>query len=124
MTCQRPQTAKAEAKLTCGNITDGDSWSRIINCLCSSKVNLPWANGQVLCQGVRMTTLTMKEEKRLAILERLCRDELTVVKAASILGVNERQCYRVKARVADQGAKGMVHGNRGRPVSARSKKRR
>lgn len=32
-----------------------------------------------------------------------------------MLGVSERQCYRIKARVKKQGVKGVVHGNRGRP---------
>ncbi len=62
-----------------------------------------------------MTTLTMKEEKRLEIVQRVYRGELTVVEAALIMGVSERQCYRIKGRVSKQGAKGVVHGNRGRP---------
>ena len=62
-----------------------------------------------------MTTLTMKEEKRLAIIQRVFRGELTVVEAGMVIGVSERQCYRIKARVTKRGAKGVVHGNRGRP---------
>jgi transposase len=62
-----------------------------------------------------MTTLTMKEEKRLEVIQRVFRGELTVVEAALVLGVSERQCYRVKARVTKSGAKGIVHGNWGRP---------
>jgi transposase-like protein len=46
-----------------------------------------------------MTTLTMKEEKRLEIIQRVFRGELTVVEAAMVTGVGERQCYRIKARV-------------------------
>jgi len=42
------------------------------------------------------------------------RGELTVVQAALVMGVSERQCYRIKARVGKAGAKGVVHGNRGR----------
>ena len=34
--------------------------------------------------------------------------------AAVVLGVSERQCYRIKARVSKIGAKGVIHGNRGR----------
>ena len=59
-------------------------------------------------------TLTMKEEKRLEVIQRVFRGELTVAKAALVLGVSERQCYRVKARVTRRGARGVVHGNRGR----------
>ena len=61
-----------------------------------------------------MTTLTMKEEKRLEIIQRVYRGDLTVGRAALVLGVSERQCYRIKARVGKIGAKGIVHGNRGR----------
>ena len=61
-----------------------------------------------------MTTLTMKDEKRLTIVERVFRNELTVVEAAVVLGIGERQCYRIKSQVKTDGAKGVVHGNRGR----------
>ena len=61
-----------------------------------------------------MTTLTMQDEKRLDVIQRVYRGELTVVQAALVMGVSERQCYRVKARVGKAGAKGVVHGNRGR----------
>ena len=68
-----------------------------------------------------MTTLTMKDEKRLDIIQRVYRSELTVGQAALIMGLSERQCYRVKARVNKAGAKGVVHGNRGRPCKRRLK---
>ena len=61
-----------------------------------------------------MTTLTMKDEQRLDVIQRVYRSEITVVEAARVMGVSERQCYRVKARVGKAGAKGVVHGNRGR----------
>lgn len=68
-----------------------------------------------------MTTLTMKDEKRLEIIQRLFRGEVTVLEACLILGISERQCYRVKARVTKHGAKGVVHGNRGRPCKRKVK---
>ena len=46
-----------------------------------------------------MTTLTMKDEKRLDIIQRVYRSELTVGQAALVMGLSEWQCYRVKARV-------------------------
>ena len=49
------------------------------------------------------------------------RNDLTVIEAAMVLGVSERQCYRVKARVRDQGVKGVLHGNRGRPCKYKLK---
>ncbi len=71
--------------------------------------------------GGRMTTLTMKDEKRLDVIQRVYRSELTVGQAALIMGLSERQCYRVKARVGKAGAQGVVHGNRGRPCKRRLK---
>jgi hypothetical protein len=39
-----------------------------------------------------MTTLTMKEEKRLEVIQRAFRGELTVVKSGMVKGVSEGQC--------------------------------
>src|SRR5215510_16254822 len=50
-----------------------------------------------------MTTLTMKEEKWLAVIQRVFRGEMTVVEAGMVIGVSERQCYRIKARVKELG---------------------
>jgi phage gp16-like protein len=61
-----------------------------------------------------MTTLTMKDEKRLDVIQRVHRRELTVVEAARVMGLSERKCYRVKVRENKHGAKGVVHGNRRR----------
>ena len=58
-------------------------------------------------------TLTMQQQKRIEIIERALRTDLTVIEAAMVLGVSERQCYRLKKRVKDQGVKGVIHGNRG-----------
>jgi transposase len=70
-----------------------------------------------------MTTLTMQDEKRLDIIQRVYRGELTVVQAAVVMGVSERQCYRIKARVGKAGAKGVVHGNRERPCKRKTKEK-
>src|SRR5215510_8027825 len=70
-----------------------------------------------------MRTLTMKEEKRLEIIQRVFRGELTMGKASLVLGVSERQCYRIKARVKKQGVKGVVHGNRGRACKRKVKEK-
>jgi transposase len=70
-----------------------------------------------------MITLTMQDEKRLDVIQRVYRDELTVVQAALLMGVSERQCYRVKARVGKVGAKGVVHGNRGRRCKRKTKEK-
>src|SRR5258708_1139530 len=52
-----------------------------------------------------MTTLTMQDEKRLDVIQRVYRGELTVVQAALVMGVSERQCYWIKARVGKAGAR-------------------
>src|ERR1043166_6290075 len=70
-----------------------------------------------------MTTLTMQDEKRIEIIQRVFRGELTVLRAAVFLGISERQCYRIKRRVSQQGAKGVVHGNRGRPCKRKTKEK-
>ena len=70
-----------------------------------------------------MTTLTMKDEKRLEIIQRVFRGELTMAEAGMVLGVSERQCYRIKARVNQQGVKGVIHGNRGRPCKRKAKEK-
>ena len=70
-----------------------------------------------------MTTLTMRDEKRLDVMQRVYRGELTVVQAALVMGVSERQCYRIKARVGKVGAKGVVHGNRGRPCKRKTQEK-
>ena len=70
-----------------------------------------------------MTTLTMKDEKRVEIIHRVFRSELTVSQAALVMGLSERQCYRVKARVNKGGVQGVVHGNRGRPCKRKVKEK-
>jgi transposase len=70
-----------------------------------------------------MTTLTMQDEKRIEIIQRVFRGELTVARAALTLGISERHCYRIKARVGKAGAKGVVHGNRGRPCKRKIKEK-
>jgi transposase len=70
-----------------------------------------------------MTTLTMQDEKRIEVIQRVFRGELAVGSAAVVLGISERQCYRIKRRVKEQGAKGVVHGNRGRPCKRKVKEK-
>ncbi|HEY0726404.1 MAG TPA: ISNCY family transposase [Pyrinomonadaceae bacterium] len=65
----------------------------------------------------------MRDEKRLDVIQRVYRSELTVGQAALVLGLSERQCYRVKARVSKVGVKGVVHGNRGRPCKRKLKEK-
>ena len=70
-----------------------------------------------------MTTLTMQDEKRIEIIQRVFRGELTVLRAAVIIGLSERQCYRIKRRVYQEGIKGVIHGNRGLPCKRKVKEK-
>jgi transposase len=65
----------------------------------------------------------MQDEKRIEIMQRVFRGELTVEGAAVLLGISERQCYRIKRRVRKEGAKGVVHRNRGRPCKRKTKEK-
>jgi transposase len=63
-----------------------------------------------------METLAMsgKERRRLEVLSQVRRRELTLVKAAELLGIGYRQAKRVMARYREQGDAGLVHRLRGR----------
>ena len=58
-------------------------------------------------------TLTMKEQQRVAVIERVFQGELTMAEAAMVLGISERQSFRLKARMRKEGVAGIIHGNRG-----------
>jgi transposase len=60
-------------------------------------------------------TLTMKENKRLQVMQEVMAREKTVEAASKEVGVSERHAYRILARVKEHGAFGIAHGNRGRP---------
>ncbi|MGD9713871.1 MAG: ISNCY family transposase [Thermomicrobiales bacterium] len=59
-------------------------------------------------------TLTGKEQIRLMVVTQVMTGELAVAEAASMLGLSERQIHRLKAACREQGAAGIIHGNRGR----------
>ena len=58
--------------------------------------------------------LTMKENKRVIVMQEVISGKRTVVEGAEALRMSERQGWRVLARVREKGALGAVHGNRGR----------
>jgi len=64
-------------------------------------------------------TLTTKELKRLKVLAWIEGEQMTVMQAAELLGVSERQGWRLLARYRAEGAAGLVHRNRGRPAPQR-----
>ncbi len=56
----------------------------------------------------------MREQQRVAVVERVFRGELTMAEAAMVLGVFERRSLRIKARIRKEGLRGVINGNRGR----------
>jgi len=58
--------------------------------------------------------LTMKEVNRYRVITELIQKHLKVKDAAKILKRSERQVYRIKARVAKEGAKGVIHKGKGK----------
>ena len=57
--------------------------------------------------------MSKKERRYLEVLSRVTRKELTRSAAASLLGLSERQVYRLLSRERAAGASGLVHGLRG-----------
>ena len=64
-------------------------------------------------------TLTMRDITRYQVVEASLAGRTQVRAAASVLGISERQMYRLRARVREEGAKGVVHRLRDRPSHRR-----
>src|SRR5262245_9547730 len=65
-------------------------------------------------------TMTAREQTRAMVLWRIGNGELTVAEGADLLGLSERQVWRLRRAVAAAGPAGLVHGNRGRPSPLRT----
>lgn len=65
-------------------------------------------------------TLSQKELQRLPVLEAVLKGQATQVEAADCLELSARQLRRLQRRLEVEGAKGLVHRNRGR-LSNRAK---
>ena len=61
-----------------------------------------------------MLSLTMQEAHRYKIISEVEEGYLKVREAALVLGLSQRQVYRIKARVAREGAGGIIHKSRGK----------
>jgi transposase len=59
----------------------------------------------------------MNEIKRMHILQKMVEQQMTASQAAELLGLSLRQIRRLVAKYRQQGASGVVHGNRGRAPS-------
>ena len=58
--------------------------------------------------------MSQKDLNKLDVIQRAIRQEITVEKAGKLLGLCERQIYYLKAEVKKKGAKGLIHGNKGK----------
>lgn len=63
---------------------------------------------------MRGLTLTAKEQTRLQILNGVLERHWSMREAAEVLGVSERQGWRLLAAYRKEGAAALAHGNRGR----------
>ena len=59
-------------------------------------------------------TLDARDQQRIETITRWARRTLTTEEAVSLLGCSERNAWRLRRRMLDQGVDGLVHGNRGR----------
>lgn len=62
-----------------------------------------------------LITMSLKEVKKYEVLNKVINKELNGTEASRLLGLSIRQIRRLKGRVAESGAKGLMHGNRGQP---------
>ena len=67
----------------------------------------------------RKVTLTMKEIKRLYVVQQVEEGQMTGVQGAEVLGLSLRQMRRLMVKYRRRGAPGLGHGNRGRAPNNR-----
>jgi len=63
--------------------------------------------------------MSQRERQRYHLLKMVLESKITLKQASSVIGVSYRHGKRLKRKLATEGARGLVHGNRGRP-SARA----
>jgi hypothetical protein len=64
-------------------------------------------------------TMTAREQQRARVLVRVLARRLTMAEGATLLGLSERQLWRLRGALGRAGPAGLVHGNRGRPSPRR-----
>lgn len=65
-------------------------------------------------QSMEGLIVSNKEQGRLRVLNEVMASRLSVRQAASLMGVRERQGWRLRAGYRAEGIAAVVHGNRGR----------
>jgi len=56
--------------------------------------------------------LTVKEQLKLEVIQRIMDNQIEVSKAAMILGLSDRSIYSLLSKLRIEGVKAVVHGNR------------
>jgi transposase len=64
-------------------------------------------------------TMTSRDQRRAWVLTKLLVGEVTTTETAALLGLSERQVWRLRRAFERDGPAALVHGNRGRPSSRR-----
>ena len=64
---------------------------------------------------MEILTMSTKERQCLQVIGRIKHKNLKIAEAAEILGITERQMYRLLLQYKSKGDKGLIHGLRGRP---------
>jgi hypothetical protein len=64
-------------------------------------------------------TMTAREQRRVRVLTRILRGELTMAEGSAELGLSERHLWRLRAAFLGAGPAGLAHGNRGRASARR-----
>ncbi len=63
--------------------------------------------------------MSTREQRRAWVLTRVLKHELTMTEAAGLVGLSERQLWRLRVAFERDGPAGLVHGNRGRTSERR-----
>lgn len=61
-----------------------------------------------------MIRMSVKEAKRVGVVEQVVKGEITQIYAGKILGITDRQVRRVEVRYKNEGIEGLIHRSRGK----------
>ena len=67
-------------------------------------------------------SMSTKELERVHILEKVCKSEMKLNKAAKLLNISKRQSIRLKTKYLEEGAKGLISKKVGKPSNNRMSK--
>ena len=59
--------------------------------------------------------MSQRERSRLVMMARVREEAMTIKEASEVIGVSYRQSRRIYKRYREEGDKGVIHRNRGRP---------